>query len=105
LQSIGLCRNRFTSSFSFPPRMSWPRKPAFVLDLDATDIPVYGHQQERFFHGYYDSYCYLPRYIFAGDQLRCARLRAANKDAVAGAVEEVSRIVKQEEDLGAIMVT
>ena len=37
-----------------------------VLDLDATDIPVYGHQPERFFHGYYDSYCYLPLYIFAG---------------------------------------
>ena len=66
-----------------------------VLDLDATDIPVYGHQPERFFHGYYDSYCYLPLYIFAGDQLLCARLRAANKDAAAGAVEEVSRIVKQ----------
>ncbi len=49
-----------------------------VLDLDATDIPLYGHQPERFFHGYYDSYCYLPLYIFAGDQLLCARLRPAN---------------------------
>jgi hypothetical protein len=66
-----------------------------VLDLDATDIPLYGHQPERFFHGYYDSYCYLPLYIFAGDQLLCARLRAANQDAAAGAVEEVSRIVAQ----------
>jgi hypothetical protein len=66
-----------------------------VLDLDATDIPVYGHQPERFFHGYYDSYCYLPLYIFAGDQLLCARLRPANRDAAAGAVEEVSRIVAQ----------
>ena len=66
-----------------------------VLDLDATDIPLYGHQPERFFHGYYDSYCYLPLYIFAGDQLLCARLRAANRDAAAGAVEEVSRIVAQ----------
>jgi hypothetical protein len=46
-----------------------------VLDLDATDIPLHGHQPERFFHGYYDSYCYLPLYIFAGDQLLCARLR------------------------------
>jgi hypothetical protein len=45
-----------------------------VLDLDATDIPLHGHQPERFFHGYYDSYCYLPLYIFAGDQLLCARL-------------------------------
>jgi hypothetical protein len=66
-----------------------------VLDLDATDIPLYGHQPERFFHGYYDSYCYLPLYIFCGDQLLCARLRAANQDAAAGAVEEVSRMVAQ----------
>jgi hypothetical protein len=66
-----------------------------VLDLDATDVPLYGHQPERFFHGYYDSYCYLPLYIFAGDQLLCARLRPANKDAAAGAKEEVSRIVAQ----------
>jgi len=66
-----------------------------VLDLDATDIPLYGHQPERFFHGYYDSYCYLPLYIFAGDQLLCARLRPANQDAAAGSVQEVSRIATQ----------
>ena len=66
-----------------------------VLDLDATDIPLYGHQPERFFHGYYNNYCYLPLYIFAGDQLLCARLRPANQDAAAGAVEEVRRIVAQ----------
>jgi len=66
-----------------------------VLDLDATDIPLYGHQPERFFHGYYDTYCYLPLYIFAGDQLLCARLRVAKRDAAAGSVEEVARIVAQ----------
>ena len=66
-----------------------------VLDLDATDIPLYGHQPERFFHGYYDSYCYLPLYIFAGDQLVCARLRPANQDAAAGSLHEVKRIVAQ----------
>jgi hypothetical protein len=66
-----------------------------VLDLDATDIPLYGHQPERFFHGYYDSYCYLPLYIFAGDQLLCARLRPANQDAAAGSLDEVKRIVAQ----------
>ncbi|HZC23076.1 MAG TPA: IS1380 family transposase [Candidatus Binatia bacterium] len=66
-----------------------------VLDLDATDIPLYGHQPERFFHGYYDSYCYLPLYIFAGDQLLCARLRPANQDAAAGSLEEVKPIVAQ----------
>jgi hypothetical protein len=66
-----------------------------VLDLDATDVPLYGHQPERFFHGYYGSYCYLPLYIFAGDQLLCARLRPANQDAAAGSVAEVSCIVAQ----------
>ncbi len=66
-----------------------------VLDLDATDIPLYGHPPERFFHGYYDSYCYLPLYIFAGDQWLCARLRAANQDAAAGSLKEVKPIVTQ----------
>jgi hypothetical protein len=66
-----------------------------VLDLDATDIPLYGHQPERFFHGYYNHYCYLPLYVFAGDQLLCARLRPANQDAAAGSLQEVDRIVKQ----------
>jgi Transposase DDE domain group 1 len=66
-----------------------------VLDLDATDIPLYGHQPERFFHGYYDNYCYLPLYIFAGDQLLCARLRPSNQDAAAGSLNEVKRIAAQ----------
>lgn len=66
-----------------------------VLDLDATDIPLHGHQPERFFHGYYDCYCYLPLYIFAGDHILCARLRPSDRDAGAGSVEEVSRIIRQ----------
>ena len=66
---------------------------ALVLDLDATDDPVHGHQEDRFFHGYYGHYCYLPLYIFAGEFLLCARLRPANRDASAGALEEVKRIV------------
>ena len=66
-----------------------------VLDLDATDIPLYGHQPERFFHGYYDSYCYLPLYIFAGDQLLGVRLRPANQDGAAGSLDEVKRLVAQ----------
>ena len=64
-----------------------------VLDLDATDIPLHGHQPERFFHGYYDSYCYLPLYIFAGDQLLGARLRPSNVDGAFGALDEVKPIV------------
>jgi Transposase DDE domain group 1 len=64
-----------------------------VLDLDATDDPLHGHQEGRFFHGYYDGYCYLPLYVFCGRHLLAAKLRRANIDAAAGAVEEVARIV------------
>ncbi len=63
------------------------------LDLDATDDPLHGDQQGRFFHGYYKSYCYLPLYIFSGEHLLCARLRPSNIDACAGSVEELERIV------------
>ena len=66
-----------------------------VLDLDATDDPLHGSQEGRFFHGYYGCYCYLPLYVFCGDQLLAAKLRRANIDASAGAVAEVERIVAQ----------
>jgi hypothetical protein len=66
-----------------------------ILDLDATDDPIHGHQEGRFFHGYYDSYCYLPLYIFCGRHLLAAKLRRSNIDGAAGAREEVSRIVAQ----------
>ena len=66
-----------------------------VLDLDATDDPIHGHQEGRFFHGYYDCHCYLPLYIFCGRHLLGAKLRHSNIDASAGAVEEVARIVAQ----------
>ena len=68
---------------------------SIVLDLDATDTPLHGKQEARFFHGYYNHYCYLPLYIFCGDQLLCARLRPSNIDASAGSREEVERIVEQ----------
>jgi hypothetical protein len=64
-----------------------------VLDLDATDDPIHGHQLGRFFHGYYKSYCFLPLYIFCGDHLLCARLRPSDIDASAGALKQVQRIV------------
>ena len=64
-----------------------------VLDLDATDDPLHGHQEGRFFHGYYDGYCYLPLYVFCGRHLLAAKLRRADIDASAGAVEEAARIV------------
>jgi DDE family transposase len=66
-----------------------------VLDLDVTDTPLYGQQEDRFFHGYYNQYCYLPLYIFCGEHLLCARQRASNQDASAGCREEVERIVQQ----------
>jgi hypothetical protein len=69
-----------------------------ILDLDATDDPLHGRQEGRFFHGYYGHYCYLPLYIFCGDHLLCARLRRANQDASAGCVEELERIVAQIRD-------
>ena len=66
-----------------------------VLDLDATDTPLHGQQEGRFFHGYYGHYCYLPLYIFCGDHLLCARLRPSNQDASAGSSTELERIVRQ----------
>lgn len=66
-----------------------------VLDLDATDTPLHGEQEARFFHGYYGHYCYLPLYIFSGDHLLCARLRPSNQDASAGSLPEIERIVAQ----------
>ena len=66
-----------------------------VLDVDTTDLPLHGQQEGRFFHGYYDSYCYLPLYIFCGEHVLCARLREANRDAAFGSLQEVRRIVAQ----------
>jgi hypothetical protein len=66
-----------------------------VLDFDATDDPVHGHQLGRFFHGYYRNYCYLPLYIFCGDHLLCARLRPSDIDGAAGALKQLQQIVAQ----------
>jgi Transposase DDE domain group 1 len=66
-----------------------------VLDLDATDLPLHGYQEQRFFHGFYNHYCYLPLYIVCGDHLLGVRLRPSNIDASAGSLEEIGRIVQQ----------
>ena len=68
------------------------------LDLDATDDPIHGNQEGRFFHGYYGEYCYLPLYIFCGDHVLCAKLRTSGIDASEGAKEEVERIVDNVQD-------
>ncbi|MBO0718725.1 MAG: IS1380 family transposase, partial [Rhizobiales bacterium] len=78
----------FVEAHQHPPQQ-------IILDLDATDDPLHGHQEGRFFHGYYDCYCYLPLYIFSGPHLLAAKLRRADIDASAGAVEETARIVAQ----------
>lgn len=78
----------FLEAHAKPPKQ-------IILDLDATDDPIHGNQEGRFFHGYYDSYCYLPLYIFCGRHLLAAKLRRSNIDGAAGAREEVERIVAQ----------
>ena len=78
----------FLDAYAQPPEQ-------ITLDLDATDDPLHGHQEGRFFDGYYDSYCYLPLYVFCGRHLLAAKLRPANIDATAGASEEIARIVEQ----------
>ncbi len=80
--------NVFLHAFRQAPRQ-------IVLDLDATDDPLHGEQEGRFFHGFYGNYCYLPLYIFCGEFLLCARLRRSNIDASAGTVDELQRIVTQ----------
>jgi hypothetical protein len=84
----GLFVDLFLEAHQTPPK-------EIVLDLDATDDPLHGHQEGRFFHGYYDCYCYLPLYVFCGRHLLAAKLRRSNIDASAGAVAEVERIVGQ----------
>jgi hypothetical protein len=84
----GLFVEHFLDAHEGPPER-------VVLDLDATDDPLHGHQEGRFFHGYYGHYCYLPLYIFCGEFLLCARLRPSDRDASAGALEELERIVGQ----------
>jgi hypothetical protein len=80
--------NLFIESHPSPPS-------EIILDVDTTDLPLHGKQEGRFFHGYYDSYCYLPLYIFCGEQVLCARLREANHDAAFGSLQEIQRIVAQ----------
>lgn len=76
----------FLEAYDSPPE-------EIVLDVDATDDPLHGDQEGRFFHGYYRQYCYLPLYIFCGEQLLCARLRRADQDGAAGTVDELQRII------------
>jgi DNA-directed RNA polymerase subunit K/omega len=78
----------FLDAHAKPPK-------AITLDLDATDDPLHGHQEGRFFHAYYDCWCYLPLYVFCGRHLLVSKLRRANIDASAGAVDEIARVVER----------
>lgn len=78
--------NLFVESFSATPE-------ELVLDLDATDLPLHGGQEGRFFHGYYGHYCYLPLYIMCGHQVLSAKLRSANQDASAGSWKQLAPII------------
>ena len=80
--------DQFLESYDTPPQ-------EIVLDVDATDDPLHGQQEGSFFHGYYGHYCYLPLYIFCGEQLLCARLRTADQDGAAGTIEELKFIVER----------
>jgi hypothetical protein len=79
---------RFIASFRTPPK-------ELILDFDATDDTVHGSQEGRFFHGYYDSYCFLPLYVFCGDKLLVARLRPSNIDASKHAWGILSLLVRR----------
>jgi len=83
----GLLVRLFLEAHEAPPK-------EIILDLDATDDPLHGHQEGRFFHGYYNCYCYLPLYVFCGRHLLAAKLRPADIDGAAGAIEEIARIVQ-----------
>jgi hypothetical protein len=78
----------FLESYDHPPRQ-------IILDLDATDDPVHGNQEGRFFHGYYGHYCFLPLYVFCEEHLLLARLRPSNIDASAGTVEELTPVIER----------
>jgi hypothetical protein len=78
----------FVQQYVVPP-------PRIVLDLDSTDFPLHGHQLGRFFHGYYDSYCYLPLYIFCGDHPLLALLRPADIDNTTGLLKQLNRLVER----------
>ena len=78
----------FLEAYDHPPA-------EIILDVDATDDPLHGNQEGRYFHGYYRSYCYLPLYIFCGEHLLCARLRKADQDGAAGTVDELTRIIER----------
>jgi hypothetical protein len=79
---------QFIASFDAPPE-------ELILDFDATDDPVHGRQVGRFFHGYYDRYCFLPLYVFCGDQPLVSYLRPSNVDGAKHAWAILALLVRR----------
>lgn len=79
--------DQFVAGHKRPPRR-------LILDFDATDTPLHGEQEGRFFHGYYDRYCYLPLYVFCGRHLLVSYLRPSNIDAAKHSWAILSLLVK-----------
>ena len=84
----GVLVDQFLAAHPQPPA-------ALILDFDATDDPVHGHQEGRFFHGYYDHYCFLPLYVFCGAELLVAYLRPSKIDAAKHARAVLKLLVKR----------
>ena len=80
--------DQFIASFKSAPE-------ELILDFDATDCPLYGKQEDRFFHGYYDSYCYLPLYVFCGEQMLAAYLRPSKIDGAKHAAAILKLLVRR----------
>ena len=76
----------FLQAHPVPPK-------TLILDLDATDDPIHGDQLGRFFHGYYQNYCYLPLYICCGEHLLWSQLRPSDIDGSAGSVKALAKII------------
>jgi hypothetical protein len=92
-----VARHRDIESFFVETFLALHHEPPkeIVLDIDATDDPIHGQQLGRFFHGYYDGYCYMPLYIFCGEFLLCGKLRPSDTDGAAGSVKQLARLVER----------
>ncbi len=91
----GVLVEQFVASQAGPDGQAAAPPTELILDFDATDDPIHGNQVGRFFHGYYDEYCFLPLYVFCGDQLLAAYLRPANIDAAKHSWAILALLVKR----------
>ena len=88
IRIAGILVDQFVAAHPTPPEH-------LTLDFDATDDPIHGHQERRFFHGYYDHHCFLPLYVFCGDELLTAYLRPSDIDAAKHARAVLKLLVRK----------